>query len=196
MTVAACAQVMSISDPNERDVCHTLELRIHECARARPAAVPSAQACPPRWTAGAASPELPCSRALPAYCCCGSARSRPHSTLLHSPRLPPCCDPTAACWANMLCAHRVHMHCAQRGPLRAARRGQGSQTLPAPRRDPFCETDRRAHFQWFSYRRGPCRRASRAARPRSPRSSGAGQPAGPPRGAAPSGRVVLCHFVQ
>ena len=27
-----CAQVISISDPNERDVCHTLELRIHECA--------------------------------------------------------------------------------------------------------------------------------------------------------------------
>ncbi len=30
----AAAQVVSISDPNERDVCHTLELRIHECARA------------------------------------------------------------------------------------------------------------------------------------------------------------------
>ncbi len=75
------AQVMSISDPNERDVCHTLELRIHECARARPAAVQSAQACPPRWTAAAVLLELPSSRALPACRCCGSARSCPHSTL-------------------------------------------------------------------------------------------------------------------
>lgn len=31
-----CAQVISISDPNERDVCHTLEVRIHEYAPSIP----------------------------------------------------------------------------------------------------------------------------------------------------------------
>ncbi len=73
----AAAQVVSISDPNERDVCHTLELRIHECARI----VPRCAAFPGLAPATVAEKD--------------SAR--------------------------------------------------GS-------RDPFCESDRRAHFQWFSYR--------------------------------------------
>ena len=75
----AVAQVISISDPNERDVCHTLELRIHECVLG---VFHSASRC-----------------LLPAV----------------------------------------------------VTDGHGARGA----RDPFCAEDRRAHFQWFSYRHGP-----------------------------------------
>jgi len=107
LTVAACVQVMSISDPNERDVCHTLELRIHECARARPAAVPSAQACPPRWTAAVAFARA----ALLAGAACLLLLGLSALMLSQHPA-PSCCAPRARLLrirdcCQSACTHRV-----------------------------------------------------------------------------------------